>query len=404
MRKITLVSIILCLSLVFAGCGSKGKSDGPKGDLSGRQDDSDTVYPEEEPFYDEDDIDWDQSEGSSSEDEDTASEGDEKHVTLKKSSDKKADDWSESVGGSGGSTDESDEEEDYFDTDGIIDIPVVDERPDGPLNGSELEFIEEKFNTAGYNGFLTHEFKDPRYINWNEVFYDGAGLNQSRPSKKVQDAYLKATGEDEIMTDLVVISKDDVESYVESTTGYEYSKMRKPLGWTYLKDYDLYIAEHGDTNRMPVTVLDGYAKDGKYIVYYKHDSIWGPSDNSARCVTFIEGNKYYCFISNVKDDSYDAGSSGNAGEYVIPGSDTRYVTEEDLEGLTSEELRYARNEIFARHGRRFQDKDLQSYFDSKSWYNGTTDPKDFDEHLLNQYESYNRDFIVTYEKNHSKKK
>ena len=37
----------------------------------------------------------------------------------------------------------------------------------------------------------------------------------------------------------------------------------------------------------------------------------------------------------------------------------------------------ARNEIYARHGRKFNDSELQAYFNSKSWYKGTVNPEDF---------------------------
>jgi predicted acylesterase/phospholipase RssA len=79
--------------------------------------------------------------------------------------------------------------------------------------------------------------------------------------------------------------------------------------------------------------------------------------------------------------------------YVIPDSDSRYLTEADLRGFSKEQLRLARNEIYARHGRRFKDDELQSYFNSKSWYTGTIDPDDFSESMLNEYEKANTALI-----------
>lgn len=84
-------------------------------------------------------------------------------------------------------------------------------------------------------------------------------------------------------------------------------------------------------------------------------------------------------------------------EYILPESDSAYLTMSDLEGLTKEECRIARNELYARHGRRFDDEELQGYFDSCSWYEGTTAPADFDDSVLNEYEMANRDLIVRYE-------
>ena len=69
----------------------------------------------------------------------------------------------------------------------------------------------------------------------------------------------------------------------------------------------------------------------------------------------------------------------------------------DLMGLTKEECRIARNELYARHGRRFKDAELQGYFDSCDWYEGTIAPEDFDDTVLNEFEIANRDLIVQYE-------
>lgn len=35
--------------------------------------------------------------------------------------------------------------------------------------------------------------------------------------------------------------------------------------------------------------------------------------------------------------------------YILPNSDTKLLTKDDLKGLTSEECKIARNEIYARH-------------------------------------------------------
>lgn len=82
-----------------------------------------------------------------------------------------------------------------------------------------------------------------------------------------------------------------------------------------------------------------------------------------------------------------------SNDYILPYSDSMYYTKKDLESLTSEELRIARNELYARYGRRFQDKALQAHFDACSWYDGYIEPGDFQESVLNDYEVANRDLI-----------
>lgn len=85
-------------------------------------------------------------------------------------------------------------------------------------------------------------------------------------------------------------------------------------------------------------------------------------------------------------------------DYIFADSGSRYLSTSDLEGLSAEELSWARNEIYARHGRRFKDAGLQSYFDSKPWYNGTIEPDQFSEGMLNEYEKKNAETILSYER------
>lgn len=64
-------------------------------------------------------------------------------------------------------------------------------------------------------------------------------------------------------------------------------------------------------------------------------------------------------------------------EYILPESNVRLLTEADLSGLSKEELRLARNEMFARYGMIFGVEDLDSYFASKSWYEPKYSSEDF---------------------------
>ena len=75
--------------------------------------------------------------------------------------------------------------------------------------------------------------------------------------------------------------------------------------------------------------------------------------------------------------------------YILPNSSTEYLTWEDYAALSRWELVLARNEIFARHGRRFQNQDIQAYFDSCSWYEGTVAPEDFDTSVMSDVEVQN---------------
>jgi hypothetical protein len=84
-------------------------------------------------------------------------------------------------------------------------------------------------------------------------------------------------------------------------------------------------------------------------------------------------------------------------DYIFPESSTRCLTGGDLLVADPSMLRLARNEIYARHGRKFDAADLQEYFNSKSWYHAETTPADFKEDVLNDMEKKNLDLIKTAE-------
>lgn len=85
----------------------------------------------------------------------------------------------------------------------------------------------------------------------------------------------------------------------------------------------------------------------------------------------------------------------NQHEYVLPFSATRAVARQDLTGLTPWELKVARNEIYARHGRPFVHQDLTCYFEKQQWYG--IDPE-YTEDSLSTLETSNAVFILNFEK------
>lgn len=83
--------------------------------------------------------------------------------------------------------------------------------------------------------------------------------------------------------------------------------------------------------------------------------------------------------------------------YILPDSASRLLTTSDISDLSMSELELARNEIYARHGRRFDTDYIQEYFNSQKWYSGTIDPDDFDYGVLSDIEVANVWFIYNYE-------
>ena len=83
----------------------------------------------------------------------------------------------------------------------------------------------------------------------------------------------------------------------------------------------------------------------------------------------------------------------DTSEWIFADSSERLLTQQDIAGMSAEQLRLARNEIYARHGRIFKSQELKDYFNSRTWYKGTIAPNDFKEDSLNEIERANVNFL-----------
>lgn len=82
--------------------------------------------------------------------------------------------------------------------------------------------------------------------------------------------------------------------------------------------------------------------------------------------------------------------------YVLPESNEKELSADELRDLGEDRLRIARNEIYARYGRSFQDEALAQYFQKKAWYCQSEPIEDV---VLSETELANRDLILQAEQN-----
>ena len=85
-------------------------------------------------------------------------------------------------------------------------------------------------------------------------------------------------------------------------------------------------------------------------------------------------------------------------EYILPKSDTKYISKREIKDMSKKELTLALNEIYARYGLMFNTTSVQKYFNSKDWYVPSIKPGHFDYSQFNDYERHNVDTIVNYMK------
>ncbi|MBC6975813.1 YARHG domain-containing protein [Bacillus sp. Xin] len=157
-------------------------------------------------------------------------------------------------------------------------------------------------------------------------------------------------------------------------------------------------------NQKPITTLTGeefkwgpVATDGSVSIYLEKE---GASGKERTKVEPISTNQYYTLSFQKKSEEQPKSSYSPpvTTKYVyngffFPDSHIRKLTSAELNFLTKEQLRIARNEIYARHGHIFQTKDMQAYFLSQSWYR--ENPYYTGE--LNDVEMYNVELIKSKE-------
>lgn len=120
------------------------------------------------------------------------------------------------------------------------------------------------------------------------------------------------------------------------------------------------------------------------------------SSSSSAAVSSSAGEAADSASSSSSSSSSAAAAAVNpSGDYILPDSATRLYTADDLAILSDYELYLARNEAYAKYGRKFKNADLTQYFSGKSWYTPTYEPAEFDAMPtpLNDTERANVDLI-----------
>lgn len=84
-----------------------------------------------------------------------------------------------------------------------------------------------------------------------------------------------------------------------------------------------------------------------------------------------------------------AEASPKAYELILPDSAAREYSKSEIADMPAQVVCYAKNEIYAWHGRKFVSDELTAYFREQPWYYGKIEGADFSEDLLNGYEKKN---------------
>lgn len=168
-------------------------------------------------------------------------------------------------------------------------------------------------------------------------------------------------------------------------------KIRDGEDMRHYTDLSSILSDENDRKRIFKFVNDSSGRDGErydYTAYLISDLVGDGREKASEAENgAAEGE------NTGSGEDAAAGAQDAANSYVLENSDKVYLTEADIQNLSLREINYAKNEIYARKGRRFLSQELQNYFNSKSWYNGTISPENFTDDLLNDFERANAEFL-----------
>ena len=121
--------------------------------------------------------------------------------------------------------------------------------------------------------------------------------------------------------------------------------------------------------------------------------------NSSGMVTAVApGNAVItASIDNIGSNTCHVSIVPDIIDMLIIEASQRLLTENDLRGLTKEQLDIVRNGIFARHGYIFKRDDLRAFFSKKNWYRPQYSSVVDVSRMLNNYENKNVNFIKRHE-------
>lgn len=114
--------------------------------------------------------------------------------------------------------------------------------------------------------------------------------------------------------------------------------------------------------------------------------------------------KFKVKVSGLKepiDIVYKSDYSESYYDFIWPDSDKRIIDQYEEQLMDKDEVQFAINEIYARHGCRFKEEPNKSYFGQKDWYEPYYDDQNLVKSWFNEYERANLKTLVSIRENYA---
>lgn len=135
---------------------------------------------------------------------------------------------------------------------------------------------------------------------------------------------------------------------------------------------------------------NGIAVDSDYHSSWTEEEIINAINERSQ---YYRSSAYYSEIIDYWENVREVRDISNLIEPLFE-TDKKYYTKEEFESEPMLVIHLAKNEIYARHGYIFADKDLYNYFMGCIWYSPTCDTADFDDSIFNEYERANLEILA----------
>ena len=134
----------------------------------------------------------------------------------------------------------------------------------------------------------------------------------------------------------------------------------------------------------------GIAADSGYPWSWTEEEMISAAGERSR---YYKASAYYSEIMDYWENIREVRDISNVIEPLFE-TDKKYYTKEELESEPMLVIHLAKNEIYARHGYIFADKDLYNYFMGCIWYHPTCGSDNFDDSIFNEYERANLEILA----------
>lgn len=239
-----------------------------------------------------------------------------------------------------------------------------------PWESLRSQQAKQEIGLSKEDSHLNKEGKVDYYLDENNIFEVEGRIFQNAQNRFVIQWKPKMTIQGKDETNQVISATDTDSAYIddkEIETSYLHRLGKednlKVTGKWYFKEKQLYL--------LPTKILDKKGTPMDEIILKESHT---PKDTT-------------------KDKDKSEEEKEVKEDYILSASKERLLVESDLTGLSAKELNYAKNEIYARHGRKFKSKELREYFESQSWYKPSIEPEQFNDGYLSEVEKINTEIL-----------